>query len=65
MFNPGDFDASKLTVKVEDNAKNITLKSFKDLLPRKYTLTHSDVTGELLLSIGRSFNHEQVSAITS
>lgn len=60
LFNPGDFDASKLTVKVEDNAKNITLKSFKDLLPRKYTLTHSDVTGELLLSIGPSFNHEQL-----
>jgi len=63
LFNPGDFDASKLTVKFEDNANTSVLKSVEDLLPRKYTLTHSDVTGELLLSIGPSFNRLQVSAI--
>lgn len=29
--------------------------------PRAYTLTHSDSTGELFLSIGRKYNHPQIS----
>ncbi len=65
LFNPGDFDSSKLTVRFEDNANDIKVKSVEDLLPRKYTLTHSDMTGDLLLSIGPSFNSQQVSAITT
>lgn len=63
LFNPEDFDPSKLTVKFEGNAKDIKAKSVGDILPRKYTLTHSDVTGDLLLSIGPSLNQQQVSAI--
>ena len=30
-------------------------------LPRRYTLTHSDFTGELFLSIGASYNQKQIS----
>ncbi|MFP3898589.1 MAG: staygreen family protein [Dehalococcoidia bacterium] len=32
-------------------------------LPRRYTLTHSDRTGHLFLSIGREFNAPQVSGL--
>jgi hypothetical protein len=31
------------------------------IVPRAYTLTHSDVTGELFLTIGPSVNREQIS----
>jgi hypothetical protein len=65
LFNPGDFNPSKLTVKFKGNAKDIQVKSAENFLPRKYTLTHSDVTGELLLTIGPSFNRQQVSVITN
>lgn len=30
-------------------------------LPRYYTLTHSDMTGDLFLTIGRKYNLEQIS----
>lgn len=60
LFSPGDFDASKLTAKFEGGTEVIKAKTVEDLLPRKYTLTHSDVTGELLLSIGPSFNRRQL-----
>lgn len=30
-------------------------------MPRRYTLTHSDVTGELFLSIGREYDAERLS----
>ncbi|MFU8795931.1 MAG: staygreen family protein [Dehalococcoidia bacterium] len=32
-------------------------------LPRRYTLTHSDRTGKLFLSIGSEFNTRQISSI--
>lgn len=31
------------------------------IVPRRYTLTHSDLTGELYLTIGQSFNRPQIS----
>jgi len=31
--------------------------------PRAYTLTHSDFTGELFLSIGKEFNFSQIEGI--
>jgi hypothetical protein len=31
--------------------------------PRKYTLTHSDISGELFLSIGTEYDHQAVSGI--
>ena len=33
------------------------------LLPRRYTLTHSDITGELFLSIGGQFDIKQTSKL--
>jgi hypothetical protein len=33
------------------------------ILPRRYTLTHSDITGELFLSIGVEFNKKQISGL--
>ena len=32
-------------------------------LPRRYTLTHSDITGELFLTIGSEYDKKQVSGI--
>jgi hypothetical protein len=31
------------------------------MLPRRYTLTHSDMTGKLFLSIGSNYNTKQIS----
>jgi hypothetical protein len=39
------------------------LKPDKLVLPRRYTLTHSDKTGELFLSIGSEYNTKQISKI--
>ena len=33
------------------------------ILPRRYTLTHSDRTGELFLSIGTQYNTKQISKL--
>ena len=33
------------------------------VLPRRYTLTHSDRTGELFLSIGNQYNTKQISGL--
>ena len=33
------------------------------ILPRRYTLTHSDRTGDLFLSIGTQFHKEQISKL--
>jgi hypothetical protein len=35
----------------------------ESLLPRKYTLTHSDLTGELFLTVGREYNRKQIAGI--
>jgi hypothetical protein len=35
----------------------------KLVLPRRYTLTHSDITGELFLSIGSEYNLKQISRL--
>lgn len=32
-------------------------------LPRKYTLTHSDSTGDLFLTIGSEYDYEQISSL--
>ena len=32
-------------------------------LPRRHTLTHSDVTGELFLSIGRDYDRQRISRL--
>ena len=33
------------------------------VLPRRYTLTHSDITGELFLSIGSNYDIKQISRL--
>jgi len=33
------------------------------VLPRRYTLTHSDITGRLYLSIGNQYNVKQISGL--
>jgi hypothetical protein len=33
------------------------------VMPRCYTLTHSDITGELFLSIGNQYNTKQISRL--
>lgn len=33
------------------------------VVPRRYTLTHSDATGELLLTIGPDYDHKQISGL--
>ncbi|MFX1462336.1 MAG: staygreen family protein [Promethearchaeota archaeon] len=35
----------------------------KLILPRKYTLTHSDSTGDLFLTIGTEFEYKQISSL--
>jgi hypothetical protein len=35
----------------------------KLIVPRRYTLTHSDITGELFLSIGNQYNTPQISKL--
>lgn len=47
------FNPDKLTVKYLDSES-------MDILSRKYTLTHSDSTGELFLSIGREYDYEKI-----
>ena len=46
----------QLHVKLEDN-----LLDTHDPLLRKYTLTHSDTTGDLFLTIGRGYDQEAIS----
>lgn len=49
------FQPNKLNVSYKDE---IGTKNF--LLPRKYTLTHSDENGELFLSIGKNYDLDQI-----
>lgn len=49
------FQPNKLNVSYKDE---IGTKNF--LFPRKYTLTHSDEDGELFLSIGKSYDLDQI-----
>jgi hypothetical protein len=36
---------------------------YKLAIPRKYTLTHSDSTGDLFLTIGTDYDNEQISGL--
>jgi phosphatidate phosphatase PAH1 len=48
----------KLHVVFKDN-----VKADGPIVPRCYTLTHSDFTGDLFLSIGASYDLKQISGI--
>eukprot|EP00240_Pyramimonas_obovata_P016116 CAMPEP_0118923514 /NCGR_PEP_ID=MMETSP1169-20130426/2006_1 /TAXON_ID=36882 /ORGANISM="Pyramimonas obovata, Strain CCMP722" /LENGTH=270 /DNA_ID=CAMNT_0006864503 /DNA_START=162 /DNA_END=970 /DNA_ORIENTATION=+ len=58
-FDPPPFDSAKL--KVEYIGGCGAIGPHPSVAPRRYTLTHNDVTGELFLSIGSEFNVKQVS----
>ena len=54
-FDPRTHDLAKLTV--------VYLHGAILLAPRRYTLTHSDTTGQLVLSLGRKVNQVQFSSV--
>ena len=49
------FDPEKLTVEYRDG-----VKAHEPIIPRHHTLTHSDFTGELFLTIGTQFAWDKV-----
>jgi hypothetical protein len=51
-------DPSKLHVVFSERASSAGL-----IRPRRYTLTHSDTTGDLFLTIGHNFNQAQISGL--
>jgi len=53
-----NFNPEKLHVQFDQ-----AIKSQDADFPRCYTLTHSDVTGELFLTIGTAYDHEALSGI--
>ncbi|CAM6039882.1 unnamed protein product [Sphagnum compactum] len=60
QFDPEIFDPSKLTVRYRGNSDFVNSQTIEELFPRTYTLTHSDVTRELFLSIGPSYDSSQL-----
>ncbi|XP_062194156.1 protein STAY-GREEN, chloroplastic-like [Phragmites australis] len=62
LFGPAIFEASKLKVLFlgVDEAKHGGHQTGKPLLPRTYTLTHSDVTARLTLAVSHSINRAQL-----
>jgi hypothetical protein len=56
LFGPPVFNPSKLTTTFLPGASPAG-----PLDPRRYTLTHNDLTGQLALSIGAVYNTAQVS----
>jgi hypothetical protein len=53
-----DLNPEKLHVVYKDSVAENKLD-----LPRKYTLTHSDSTGDLFLTIGSEYDYEQISGL--
>ncbi|NVM35573.1 MAG: hypothetical protein HWN81_08245 [Candidatus Lokiarchaeota archaeon] len=52
-----DFNPDKLYVIFKDS-----IEKNKLILPRKYTLTHSDSTGDLFLTIAADYDYNQISS---
>lgn len=52
-----NFNPEKLHVLYKDSVDSERLK-----IPRKYTLTHSDSTGDLFLTIGPEYDYKQISS---
>jgi hypothetical protein len=52
------FTPEKLHVVYKDS-----ISSSKSIIPRKYTLTHSDSTGNLFLTIGTDYDYNQISGL--
>ena len=58
LFRPPVFDPRKLTTTF---LPGTSLTEPQPPAPRRYTLTHNDITGQLSLSIGSNYNMVQVS----
>ncbi|MFX0105444.1 MAG: staygreen family protein [Candidatus Hodarchaeota archaeon] len=52
-----NFNPEKLHLVYKDSVDSEKLK-----IPRKYTLTHSDSTGDLFLTIGSEYDYKQISS---
>ena len=57
-MNLSDFNKEKLNIVFADDIDNDGA-----IIPRRYTLTHSDETGELFLSIGKYYDYSKVSEL--
>ncbi|MHA2392155.1 MAG: staygreen family protein [Promethearchaeota archaeon] len=53
-----EFNSEKLHIDFKDHIKADVFE-----LPRKYTLTHSDSTGDLFLTIGFDYDFQQISKL--
>ncbi|XP_062199399.1 protein STAY-GREEN, chloroplastic-like [Phragmites australis] len=63
LFGPAIFEASKLKVLflgVDEEKEKHGHPAGKPLLPRTYTLTHSDVTASLTLAVSHTINRAQL-----
>ena len=58
VMNLSDFNKEKLNIVFADDIDNGGA-----IIPRRYTLTHSDETGELFLSIGKYYDYSKVSEL--
>ncbi|KAK3270115.1 hypothetical protein CYMTET_21475 [Cymbomonas tetramitiformis] len=59
LFDAPPFDATKLTIDFTNGTERTGPPP--SVTPRRYTLTHNDWNGELLLSIGTKYNADQIS----
>lgn len=59
-FDPPPFKPSKLKIAFDLEAEHPT-PAHLPILERRYTLTHNDITGSLLLTVGRRFSALQLS----
>ena len=55
-----DFNPKKLTVFFDNN-----INYNNSIFPRRYTLTHSDISGDLFLSIGPEYDYKKFSSLYS
>lgn len=53
-----NLDKEKLHVSCKES-----LEPEKEFIPRKYTLTHSDKTGDLFLTVDCDYDYEQISSL--
>lgn len=53
-----NFNPEKLNVQFKNSIDKTQLN-----IPRKYTLTHSDSTGDLFLTIGTEYDYKQISSL--
>lgn len=55
MYILSKFEPTKLNVKYKDK-----INTKENIIPRRYTLTHSDETGELFLTIGEKYDFDSI-----